>query len=536
MITRYVNTASTAGGNGTTNDTVGANRAYASLSAAVAYFESSPPSEDVTILCCGTAADVGNLTINDCTASGYTITIAGNPNVSNGRFPGYYSTNHYRWVSNSFPSAIAVSISSGRTVRLLGLQAIQNSCWDVIRAFGSGLFVVDSCFIKGAKGIDQYANTNVLNTVFVNAVGSSHGIQRNWGVLYAYNCLFTGFNSGVWGWGSAVVKNCIAFNNGTDFNDGLTIDHCASDDNSGTNPITVSNWGDQFYNASYATDVDFRLNTTSVLLGAGIGPALDVNVPLLDILGYSRSGSTATVGPFQYSWDFAPPVADFEGNPTGGYLPLGVTFTDLTTPAPSGWAWNFGDGSPTGTSQYPYHVYTGVGSYTVEMSVWNGVSDTETKVNYINVLASPPIADFSLNVTSGYAPLSVYFTDTSISSTSILSWSWSFGDGYTSTSQNPSHVYTAPGLYTVTLTVVNVSGPDTETKVGVLRVESAEPTLVTYDLAPPQNDDLLAHMPATGDGDTNLYSKGVRYYIRSSVSSPAKSGFRRVSGPTLIFD
>jgi len=184
------------------------------------------------------------------------------------------------------------------------LQVIHNISYDVISASGSGLFVVDSCFIKGAKGIDQYANTNVLNTVFVNAVGSSHGIQKNWGVLYAYNCLFTGFNSGVWGWGSAVVKNCIAFNNGTDFSGGLTIDHCASDDNSGTNPITVSNWADQFYSVNYVADGDFRLKSTSVLLSAGVGPGVDRDVPVNDILSFSRSGTSATVGPFEHEYGY----------------------------------------------------------------------------------------------------------------------------------------------------------------------------------------------------------------------------------------
>jgi S-layer protein (TIGR01567 family) len=63
-----------------------------------------------------------------------------------------------------------------------------------------------------------------------------------------------------------------------------------------------------------------------------------------------------------------------------------------------------------------------------------------------------PVADFSTNVTSGCAPLSVLFTDLS---QNALSRSWDFGDRCTSTEQNPTHTYSAAGTYTVTLTVGN---------------------------------------------------------------------------------
>ncbi len=60
-------------------------------------------------------------------------------------------------------------------------------------------------------------------------------------------------------------------------------------------------------------------------------------------------------------------------------------------------------------------------------------------------------ANFSADVTKGQAPLEVQFTD--ISPLTVNSWSWDFGDGGTSTVQNPLHDYTTPGAYTVTLTV-----------------------------------------------------------------------------------
>ena len=74
----------------------------------------------------------------------------------------------------------------------------------------------------------------------------------------------------------------------------------------------------------------------------------------------------------------------------------------------------------------------------------------------------PPTAAFTANRTSGTLPLAVLFTDTSSGSPST--WLWSFGDGATSTNQNPVHTYTAPGNYTVNLTATNAGGSSTETR------------------------------------------------------------------------
>ena len=78
--------------------------------------------------------------------------------------------------------------------------------------------------------------------------------------------------------------------------------------------------------------------------------------------------------------------------------------------------------------------------------------------------------NFSPSPVSGAVPLSVSFTDTS--STSPLTWSWSFGDGGTSTLQNPQHTYTMPGSYTVSLTAGNTGGGATKTKVAAITVYS----------------------------------------------------------------
>ena len=86
-----------------------------------------------------------------------------------------------------------------------------------------------------------------------------------------------------------------------------------------------------------------------------------------------------------------------------------------------------------------------------------------------------PVANFTTNVTSGDAPLAVAFTD---ASTGADSWAWTFGDGATSTGQNPVHTYTAPGTYTVNLTVTNAAGSDSATKIVTVTEKPAGPAPV----------------------------------------------------------
>jgi len=85
---------------------------------------------------------------------------------------------------------------------------------------------------------------------------------------------------------------------------------------------------------------------------------------------------------------------------------------------------------------------------------------------------SPPVANFSGNPTSGAAPLTVAFTDTS--SGSPTSWSWTFGDGGTSTAQSPSHTYNTASQYTVSLTATNAYGSDGETKTNYITAVQAQ--------------------------------------------------------------
>ena len=158
------------------------------------------------------------------------------------------------------------------------------------------------------------------------------------------------------------------------------------------------------------------------------------------------------------------PAANFSANVTTGCEPLAVNFTDLSTGSPTSWNWTFTGGSPSSANtQGPHTVtYTSPGTYNVTLTVTNACgNDTKTENNYITVLPLPE-ANFSGLPRSGCAPLTVNFTDQSTGGPA--SWNWTFGDGGTSTDQNPSHQYENAGSYNVTLTVSNGCGSNNETK------------------------------------------------------------------------
>jgi len=78
------------------------------------------------------------------------------------------------------------------------------------------------------------------------------------------------------------------------------------------------------------------------------------------------------------------------------------------------------------------------------------------------------MAQFTATPTSGPAPLIVGFADQSIGD--ITSWRWDFGDGNMSSTRNPSHTYESAGTYTVSLTISDPDGSDTETKPSYIQV------------------------------------------------------------------
>ncbi len=238
---------------------------------------------------------------------------------------------------------------------------------------------------------------------------------------------------------------------------------------SGTNPITSWYWT---FGDGATSNVQHPNHTYN---------APGLYTVTLTVSDGSLSNTMTRVEYINVGQNVVGPIADFVGSPTTGTSPLLVQFTDLSTAGTNpiiSWYWSFGDGT-TSNVQHPAHVYTSVGVYTVTLVVSNGtLSDTLTRVHYIEVTEVIPIgptADFKGVPTSGNAPLNVQFTDLSLpGSNPIISWYWTFGDGDVSTLQHPAHTYSAPGLYTVSLTVSDGSLSDTMIRTGYIFVKAGQ--------------------------------------------------------------
>ncbi|WP_157243372.1 PKD domain-containing protein, partial [Algoriphagus resistens] len=184
-------------------------------------------------------------------------------------------------------------------------------------------------------------------------------------------------------------------------------------------------------------------------------------------------GCSSTIEKVVSNYELSP---EFTSNTTFGCGPLTVDFEDLSVGAES-WDWDFGDGN-TSTDQNPSHIYENPGVYAVALTTTGGsCSKTITKTNYIQVIG--PDVDFSSDITEGCGPLTVAFTNSTIGSAPIIGWAWDFGDGATSTQQNPTHEYASAGTYTVKLTVNDLDGCSrTLTKTDLIQVNVLEASII----------------------------------------------------------
>lgn len=152
------------------------------------------------------------------------------------------------------------------------------------------------------------------------------------------------------------------------------------------------------------------------------------------------------------------PVANFTTDVVSGCAPLVVHFTDQSSGNPVFWNWDLGNGQLS-TTKNPVGTYTVPGTYSVTLVVRNADGiDAITKTDIIVANASPT-ANFSANITTACLPATIQFTDASTANAgTLVQWQWDFGDGTTSTLQNPSKTYTTTGFYSVTLTVTSSTG------------------------------------------------------------------------------
>ena len=142
--------------------------------------------------------------------------------------------------------------------------------------------------------------------------------------------------------------------------------------------------------------------------------------------------------------------ASFVVSPSAGVAGVTTFICSDTSAGATSWSWNFGDGG-TSTLQNPAHIYSAPGTYTIQLTA-NGQSFASRVVSVSSGIAS----DFSFTPSNPTTQTNINFTDRSSGNTS--SWFWNFGDGTSSSLQNPVKRYTNGGNYPVTLTVSTPTG------------------------------------------------------------------------------
>ncbi len=250
-----------------------------------------------------------------------------------------------------------------------------------------------------------------------------------------------------------------------------------------------------------------------------------------------------------------PPVADFTHLPKSGEAPLTVQFTDQSTGLVENWAWDFSDGESS-TEQNPEHTFAAADTYYVTLTV-SSTDGSDSKTDTVYVTDATPVAAFSADTTSGENPLTVSFTDES--SGSINAWSWDFGDGSTSTEQNPVHEYTAVDTFDVKLTVTGPNGADQIIKEDYIIVVEPLPVAqfaaditegsvpLTVQFADSSKGTITSWFWDFGDGNTSteqhplhVYTKVDTYTVTLKVTGPggiaklSKTDYIKLQFPTGI--
>ncbi|MFT6333659.1 MAG: PKD repeat protein [Saprospiraceae bacterium] len=147
-----------------------------------------------------------------------------------------------------------------------------------------------------------------------------------------------------------------------------------------------------------------------------------------------------------------PPVADFIADVDEGCAPLTVQFTSNASNNTDDFVWTFEGGSPsTSEEENPSVTFEDAGSWDVTLTVINETGEDILQVlEFITVIGQPE-SDFSYDINGN----EVDFTNFSLFGESYI---WTFGDGSSSTEEEPTHTYTEDGTFTVVLTAENECG------------------------------------------------------------------------------
>ncbi len=187
---------------------------------------------------------------------------------------------------------------------------------------------------------------------------------------------------------------------------------------------------------------------------------------------------------------FSEPNSSFSiTQPVTGCIPYSVSYQDNSVPVAStivSWIWDFGDGNIS-TQQNPTHTYTNTGVYDLSLIVIddNGCQGDTTVSDFME-LFSPFSLDFETNPNNAQTStcldnISVDFNGLPDNTGGPYTYAWNFGDGSSSTEQNPAKTYSSTGVFNVTLQVTDQTSQCvvSETKANYIEIEDVNPSFIT---------------------------------------------------------
>jgi len=239
---------------------------------------------------------------------------------------------------------------------------------------------------------------------------------------------------------------------------------------------------------------------------------------------------------------YAAPTAEFTVSPAIQTYPnTTVGINNLSAASSSAIQhWSFGDGAEVATDQPIFHTYNSWGTYNVTLLVDNGFcADAHTEV--ITILSPNPVASFT-GSGSGCAPLAVDFENHSSHGAQYI---WDFDDDVMTSEESPTHVFTRPGVYNVSLTVIGYEGQEEQIiQYGAVEVfPSASAAFVnspTEVIVPDQPVDFvnLSDVDATeffwdfGDGQFSTDKDPIHFYTEPGIYTVSLTANNSFNCPT----
>ena len=166
------------------------------------------------------------------------------------------------------------------------------------------------------------------------------------------------------------------------------------------------------------------------------------------------------------------------------------------------YSWAFGDGN-TDNGQATNHAYATAGTYTITLTINDGVNSVNV-VKDVTINSLPPLAgDFTITQTSS-TDLNVTVSATASGGTGNYTYSWNFGDGNSNSGQSANNTYAVAGTYTITLTIND--GVNSVNVVKDVTINSLPPLAGDFTITQTSPTDLNVAVSATASGGTGNYT------------------------------